>query len=444
VTVRVPPLAGRASWPWLGIRALRSLARPGAVCAIVASVSALPAAYDLWKVASIAIAQLSGPATPTDFLNLYAGAALMLCQPWATFQLDAQLVLQRSLTGNESQLVPFYLPPYAALALAWLAWLPYGMAYLVWLVAGVSCLVIAAYLLAPHWTRWYPLVWLGVAMLFLPTVLGLGQGQTSALMLLCFAVLARALLERSMLSGARAGSASWGVALGMVGWLLKPQLAPLLLLALTRARRWRVLGLGAAAVGVLGALGVWRLGPAATVDYLALSRDKTQDALAGDPVLLIGPTLLHASHMLLGVNMLALGVAAALVAAVVGSCIYVWWSGPAQDDAILLQLAILPVAAVVAAPYALIYELTAWLGAFWLLLRYTHHRPRAQRALLWLASAVLIAANLGVAEPHTFGADAAALLGLCCVWFIAWLFHAHVVDPSSEVQPQLAPHWPIE
>jgi len=92
----------------------------------------------------------------------------------------------------------------------------------------------------------------------------------------------------------------------------------------------------------------------------------------------------------------------------------------------------------------LIYELTAWLGAFWLLLRYTHHRPRAQRALLWLASAVLIAANLGVAEPHTFGADAAALLGLCGVWFIAWLFHAHVVDPSNEVQPQLAPHWPIE
>jgi hypothetical protein len=442
VTVRAPPLAGRASWPWKGARALRSLAQPGPVCAIVASVSALPAAYDLWKVASIAIAQLSGPATPTDFLNLYAGAALMLRQPWATFQLDAQLLLQRSLTGHEGQLVPFYLPPYAALALAWLAWLPYGVAYFVWLAAGLSCVLVAAYLLAPHWTRWYPLVWLGLAMLFLPTVLGLGQGQTSALMLLCFAVLARAFLERSTLSGW--GSGSWGAALGIAGWLLKPQLAPLLLLALARARRWRVLAIGAAAVGVLGALGIWRLGPAATVDYLSLSRDKTQDALAGDPVLLIGPTLLHASHMLLGVNTLALGVASVLVAAAVGSCIYVWWSGPARDDAILLQLAILPVAAVVAAPYALIYELTAWLGAFWLLLRYAHHRPRAQRALRWLVSAVLIAANLGVAEPHTFGADAAALLGLCCVWFITWLFHAHVVDPSSAMQRQLAAHWPIE
>jgi hypothetical protein len=442
VTVRAPPLAGGASWQSLGVRALRSLAQPGPVCAIVASVSALPAAYDLWKVASIAIAQLSGPATPTDFLNLYAGAALMLRQPWATFQLDAQLLLQRSLTGHEGQLVPFYLPPYAALALAWLAWLPYGVAYFVWLAAGLSCVLVAAYLLAPHWTRWYPLVWLGLAMLFLPTVLGLGQGQTSALMLLCFAVLARAFLERSTLSGW--GSGSWGAALGIAGWLLKPQLAPLLLLALARARRWRVLAIGAAAVGVLGALGIWRLGPAATVDYLSLSRDKTQDALAGDPVLLIGPTLLHASHMLLGVNTLALGVASVLVAAAVGSCIYVWWSGPARDDAILLQLAILPVAAVVAAPYALIYELTAWLGAFWLLLRYAHHRPRAQRALLWLVSAVLIAANLGVAEPHTFGADAAALLGLCCVWFITWLFHAHVVDPSSAMQRQLAAHWPIE
>ena len=187
----------------------------------------------------------------------------MLRQPSATFQLDAQLALQRSLTGHDSLLVPFYLPPYAALAVAWLAWLPYGVAYLVWLVGGLTCLLAAAYLLAPHWTRWYPLVWLGLAMLFLPTVLGLAQGQTSALMLLCFAGVARAVLNRSTLSGA--GSASWSrsarVALGIAGWLLKPQLAPLLLLALARAGRWRALAIAAAGVGVLGGLGVWRLGP---------------------------------------------------------------------------------------------------------------------------------------------------------------------------------------
>ena len=79
-------------------------------------------------------------------------------------------------------------------------------------------------------------------------MLGLAQGQTSALMLLCFACVARAVLNRSTLS--EAGSTSWSrslrVALGIAGWLLKPQLAPFLLLALARAGCWRALAIAGA------------------------------------------------------------------------------------------------------------------------------------------------------------------------------------------------------
>ena len=137
--------------------------------------------------------------------------------------------------------------------------------------------------------------------------------------------------------------------------------------------------------------------------------------------------------------------AAVLVAVVFVACAYVWRAGPAGDDAILLQLAILPIAAVIAAPYALIYELTAWLGSFWLLLRYTRHRPRAQHAPA-VADQRRADRRQSRGRPSrsTFGADGAALLGLCGVGFIVWLFHAHVVDPNGDVQRQSALHIPTE
>jgi hypothetical protein len=105
----------------------------------------LPAAYDVWKVASLTLDQLQGaPAQGTDFLNLYAGARLFATDPASTYDLNAQQALQRSLTRWDSPLVPFYLPPYAAVLVAWLGWLSYPLAYLVWLLLGILWLGLAA------------------------------------------------------------------------------------------------------------------------------------------------------------------------------------------------------------------------------------------------------------------------------------------------------------
>ena len=399
---------------------------PVAVCVAVGAITAVPAAYDIWRVVTIVLDQLQGPAEATDFLNLYAGARLFVTAPQDTYAFDAQLALQRSLTARDSQLVPFYLPPYAALLVSWLGWLAYPVAYLVWLGIGMACFLVAFRWLAPEWTRWSVLVWSGIAMLFLPALLGLAQGQTSALMLVCTAAFARGMLERRR--------AANRVGLGLVGLALKPQFAPAFGWALLVARCWCSLVIAAVVIGVLAAVALIRLGETGSAAYAVASRQKLVETFTADPLFLLGPTLVHASHWYLGVNAAAHAVAACLVVGVLGCVVYVWRSGPADDDAALLQLALLPVAAIIAAPYALVYELTIWLVSFWLLWRYTVQRPGARAVLLWLTAAIWVAGNIGVALPRAGGADVAALLGLCAVGFITWLFQTHPAHASDTLR----------
>jgi hypothetical protein len=262
-------------------------------------------------------------------------------------------------------------------------------------------------------------------MLFLPVVLGLAQGQTSAVLLLaCAAFLRGFLMQRSRLE--------LGLSVASVmGWLLKPQLAPIVLLALIVSRRWLVLLGAAVVVSLLTGVAALRLAGPGVAQYVLVSQQKTYETLNADPVYLIGPTLLHACHWFIGVNGVAHALAVLLVTVAVGSAVFVWRRGPASDERLLLQLAMLPIVAVIAAPYALVYELAPWLASFWLLWRYTATRPTARAGLLWLAAGVWVSANVGVSEPHAGGADVAALFGLALAGFIAWLFYAHAVEDPS-------------
>jgi hypothetical protein len=166
-----------------------------------------------------------------------------------------------------------------------------------------------------------------------------------------------------------------------------------------------------------------RLGQTGAAQFGSVAQDKLIEALTADPVFLIGPTLLHASRWFLGVNATAYAVAAVLVGASLGAVLFVWRHGPADDERLVLQLAIIPIVAVIAAPYALIYELAPWMVSFWLLWRYTESRTSARAMLLWLVAGTWISANIGVAEPRAGGADLAAAFGLGLVAFIVWQFH---------------------
>lgn len=396
---------------------LRSPRSAASVCVVIAAVSAVLAGYDAWKMMTIAIDQLHGPAEGTDFLNLYAGARLLLTDPERTYQLEVQQTLQRSLTGRDSFLVPFYLPPYAALSLSWLGLFAYSVAYLVWLGIGILCILLAAYWMAPRWTRWYPLVWFGLGMLFLPSLLGLAQGQSAALMLLSTTSYFTGMLRRPY--------AAARLTLGLLGLLLKPQFAPVFVCGLILGRRWKALTGASVVLCVLAVVGLTRLGPDGRAVYSITSSQKLVEIVGADPTFLLGPTLLHAGHWFIGVNTAAHVVSAFLAIGTLAIAVYVWRQGPVCDDALLLQLSVLPIVSVVLAPYALVYELTGWIASFWLLWRYTEGRRAARAGLLWLTATVWVAGDVGVALPLAGGADAAALLGVCLVAFIGWLYRVH-------------------
>jgi hypothetical protein len=385
------------------------------VCVAVAALSVLPAAWDVWRIGAIALDQVSGPAAGTDFLNLYAGAHLFLSDPARLYDLDAQASLQHALTGWSSPLVPFFLPPHAALLASWLGLLPYGYAYVVWLALNCACLVLATHVLAPNTSgRWRTPIWSAATLLFLPTLVTLGQGQTSLVFLLGFAAFSRA---------------------GVLAWTLKPQLAIAPVAALVLARRWQTLLGSMVVVLALTALAVSRSGLDAVADYRGLATAKLVETVSADPVFLLGPTLLHASRWFLGTP--APGIALQIVLA--ATLLVVWRRGLAHDDARLLQLALVPLVAVLAAPYALIYELTTWLASFWLLWRYTDSRPALRRVLLWLVAPVLAAANVGVALPREGGADYAALTGLGLTGFVVWCVIRHPTTSSARTPLPVAP-----
>jgi hypothetical protein len=378
-----------------------SVWRAGCVaCAGVALLSAWLAVQDLGRLAQLAYAQFaSGAAQGSDFLNLYAGAALLLRQPTALYDLNAQLAVQRD-AGWSGSIVPFLLPPYAAVPVAWLGIFAYPTAYVVWFIINVACIVLAAYCLAPRPS----LAWAPLGLLFLPALLGLVQGQTAALMLLGFGGAARLLLRES--------HAPWRLAVSVLPWLLKPQLGILFVLALLLARRGAaVLALGAF-VGGFTLIALVRIGAAGLAAYANVGRQKLTEAVSSEPAYLPGPTLVHASQWLLGPGTAALLLASILLGLALLACAAIWRHGLAKDDIALFQLAALPIAATLCAPYALVHELTAWLGSFWLLWRATADRPWGRAGLVWLAAAIWLAGNLGVALPTAGGSDIAALLGV--------------------------------
>jgi hypothetical protein len=404
------------------------------VCVAVGVVSAVPALADVASLLGIVSAQLRGAAHGTDFLNLYASAYLVLHDPSRVYDLEAQLAVQRGLTGWQSPIVPFFLPPYAALPFVLLALLPYGAAYALWLLLNGACLAGSALLLAPRWGgRWSPLVWLGLALVFLPAFLGLVQGQTSALMLLAFACLVR-------LWGS---SRSWALAACTLVWLIKPQLALPLLVALLLARRFDVLPRLAGLLAVLSAAALVVLTPSGFALYVRVALGKFGETMAADPSFLPGATLLAAAHWFFGLNWPAHVLGFVLVGAAWLAFALIW-----RTDSTGARLAAIPVLAIAGAPYALVHELTTWLAAFWLLWGMTHDRPAARAALLWLTVAVWIAGDVGVIAPLHGGAAIAALLGLILLWtlrrlapmfrvhYYAWSQGDHCASDRQSSQPR--------
>jgi len=185
---------------------------------------------------------------------------------------------------------------------------------------------------------------------------------------------------------------------------------PLLALVLSRAvgRAALLVGLQALAVVMVT---LWA-GPAVLQRYVALTRQAAGDYASGQTVFGIAQAL--GGPVTLTVAASAIG--AALVCVLVAA---VWWGGPRADSRRLLQLASLPLGAVLLAPRAYAYELTLWLASAWLILRFVlDMRAESDRwplvsmlGLAWLA-AVLITLSSGAGVPWAALAGIALLATL--------------------------------
>ena len=324
--------------------------------------------FGLGQIIGTTLRQLSGPAEMVDFVAFFTGGRLLLDQPSRLYDPTAWVTLQTALhDSGPMALLPFWNPPHTALLLAPLAVLPFGAAYLTMLLLNLACLAGACWLLAPRGAHaWYRLGWAVVLPLFLPVQLGLIMGQLSFALLLGFAVFVRLACREKPLASATA----------LLAWSTKPQLLPVLLLSLVCMRRWRTLVLVCAVPVVLSVPVVLRGGWPMVTDYLQLAVSAGSGVLTGEGVHLdSGSSVLGLAQWLFGPGWLSNGVTLLGTFAVYGLVASVWRGGLHTDARRHVQLALLPLAAVLGSPHVMGYEAVTWLASAWLLLSLANDVP---------------------------------------------------------------------
>lgn len=402
---------------------------------LLVALTSLPAAMlGLVQITSTLAAQLSGPAYGIDFIAYYSAGRLFLEDPARLYDPWAGEALQQTLRGGKPDVyLQFWNPPHVALLSVPLALLPHGAAYAAWWAFNVVALLAAAWLLAPR--RRDFVTWLAAAVLFLPAQLSLVLGQTSLVLVLGAALLSWVLL-RPRAAPSRALQSATALALALLPWTFKPQLLPVFVLALALARRWRGLGTAALLGAVLTGLAVARIGLEPLATFAALGAEKSTRVLARDDT--AGQTLLGLAQSVVGPGAAAATLALVASAAVLLLVGWMWRGGPRPGPAAYLQLAALPVAAVLAAPHSLAYGLAPWLTSGWLLMRYARDMKGALGdAALGLIALGWATGNLAVLTEWASGLEWGALGGLGLIAGLASLLQA--TPRQAQNPPELRP-----
>lgn len=383
----------------------------------IAALSAPAALFGVVQLAETVRSQWGGPGQVTDFLAIYSGAHLVLYDTSHLYAPGASGALESTLSAGSPFNRPFSFLPSAALQLAPLALLDFGVAYTVWLVVGLVSLIAATWLLAPD----RRLIWLLFLPTFLPVQFGLIMGQTSAVALLAYALFVRC-VERQ----------AWaGLLLGLSPLAWKPQLLPSLAGALAASGRWRTVAWLLAGPVLLSSVVILAAGPDLLSDYRANSAEIWQLVSQQTWYEFSGQTLFGLCQALLQPGQLAFGayvVAACLVEAWV---LRLWWGGLRKDGRSDLQLSALPIAAVLIAPHALVYELTLWVASGWLLLRYAAIRPSVVSPIVAWCLAGWATANVVTLTERDLGFPFGAIAGLCGLVLIGWLFETHPIAKNT-------------
>lgn len=217
-----------------------------------------------------------------DFVSLYTGALLMATDHAALYDLEKQRLVQQPIDPSRgSWVLPFFYPPFFAVALLPLASLSFSAAFATMTMVNLALLLAAIGILVRklrltrHQANWLMLATLcnyGVHYALL-------EAQTSFIALMLLALFVMALQDSSP---GKAGA--WASLM-----VFKPQLAVAPFLILLGKRKWRELALSLALIALLGLVSLAAVGVEGVRDYLELSRR----AAAGDEFLHIQPEGMH-------------------------------------------------------------------------------------------------------------------------------------------------------
>jgi alpha-1,2-mannosyltransferase len=301
----------------------------------------------------------------TDFSNVYAAGTYVLeGRPRAPFDPATQYAREQAIFGATTPFYGWHYPPFFLFVAAALALMPYVPALLVWQGASLGLYLLAIRgILASSWpppdlirnghddvdtglqpTQLAPL-WLLLALAFPAVFINLGHGHngllTAALIGTALAVLDRRPLLAGMLFGLL---------------VYKPQFGLLIPVVLVATGRWRTFAAATGTIAALVAATTLAFGPPVWDAFLASAH------FTRTVVLETGQTGWHKIQSVFAVVRmwggpvpLAYAVQSAVTVALAAALIWLW---RARVD-FALKAAALIIAAILATPYSLDYDLTA-------------------------------------------------------------------------------------
>ena len=217
-----------------------------------------------------------------DFISLYTGAALLRTDRAALYDLEKQRLVQQPIDPSRgSWVLPFFYPPFFAVALLPLASMSFSAAFATMTMVNLTLLLAAIEILVRklrlnrQQTNW----------LMLSTLCNYGvhyallEAQTSFMALMLLVLFVMALQDST-----RGKAGTWASLM-----VFKPQLAVAPFLVLFGKRRWRELGLSLVIIALLGLVSLAAVGLEGLRAYLELSRR----AATGDEFLHIQPEGMH-------------------------------------------------------------------------------------------------------------------------------------------------------
>ena len=286
----------------------------------------------------------------TDFSNVYAAGTYVLeGRPQAPFDPALQLAREKTIFGTATPFYGWHYPPFFLFIAALLALMPYVPALLTWQAAsiGLYLLTIRAVLVAPgkaSTTAATDPLWLLLALAFPAVFVNLGHGHNGLLTAALFGAALAVLDRRPLLAG---------VLFGLLAY--KPQFGVLIPLVLVATGRWRTVAAATGTVAALAAVTTFAFGLPVWDAFLESTH------FTRTVVLESGQTGWHKIQstfalvrMWGGSVQLAYAVQTVVTLALAAALVWLWRLRVDFN----LKAAALIVAAILATPYSLDYDMT--------------------------------------------------------------------------------------